>query len=90
LLRIFAKKTFGLVHQVLVCVKFIVEYFCGTTILAETAIIAVAVYGWARIQRDGILRTDFQTFLARAFPEPHSAAKNRRGGDSVILIEENL
>jgi hypothetical protein len=86
LVLVSAKKCFGLIQQVLIGVKFILEYFCGADILAETAISAAAVYGWAGIQRDDVLRTDFQTPLAFAFSEAHPLAKTGISGDIWGLV----
>jgi len=76
-----------LIQQVLTGTRLILEYFRGTNILAETAIGAAVVYGWARIQRDGALRADFQTPLAIAFSEPYPLAKTGKDGDVLGVIQ---
>jgi hypothetical protein len=74
LVPVFTENCSRLIQQVPVSVKFRPEYFGRAGIQAQTAIRAAAVYGWARIQRDGILRADLQTPPAIAFSEPHPLA----------------
>jgi hypothetical protein len=83
LVPVFAENCSRLIQQVPICVKFMPEYFGRAGIQAQTALRTAAVYGWARIQRDGILRADFQTPLAIAFSEPHPLAKP---GDSTNIM----
>jgi hypothetical protein len=83
LVPVFGEKCYRLIQQMQVCVKFVSEYFGRADIQAQTAIRAAVVYGWARIQRDGILRADFETLPAIAFSEPHPLAKP---GDNTNIM----
>jgi hypothetical protein len=66
------------------------EYFGRAGIQAQTAIRAAVVYGRAWIQRDGILRADFQTPLAIAFSEPHPLAKPGDNTNIMGLVQNNI
>jgi hypothetical protein len=79
-----------LIQQVPVRRKFIPEYFRRAGIQAETAIRAAAVYGRARIQRDGVLRTDIQAYPAIAFPEPDPLAITGKDGNITVLGQNNI
>jgi hypothetical protein len=79
-----------LIQQVPVRRKFILEYFRRAGILAETAIRAAAVYGRARIKRDGVLRADFQATPAIALSEPYPLAITGKDGNIPVLVQCNI
>jgi hypothetical protein len=87
---VFAENCSRLIQQVPVSVKFMPEYFGRAGIQAQTAIRAAAVYDWARIQRDGILRADLQTPPAIAFSEPHPLAKPGEDTNIMGLVQNNI
>ena len=65
--------------------------FSGMTgILTQTAIRAAAIYGWVRLQRDGILRADSQTPLAVAFFIPYMLAKPGESTNIMSLVQNNI
>jgi hypothetical protein len=66
------------------------EYFGRAGIKAQATIRAAAVYDWARIQRDGILRADLQTLPAIAFSEPHPLAKPGEGTNIMGLVQNSI
>jgi hypothetical protein len=90
LVPVLAEKCSRLIQQVPVSVKFMSQYFGRAGIQAQTAIRAAVVYGWARIQRDGILRADLQTPLAIAFSEPHPLAKSGDNTNIMGLVQNNI
>jgi len=90
LVPVFAQNCSRLIQQVPVSVEFMPEYFGRAGIQAQTAIRAAVVYGRARIQRDGILRADFQTPLAIAFSEPHPLAKPGDNTNIMGLVQNNI
>jgi hypothetical protein len=87
---VFAENCSRLIQQVPVSVNLMPEYFGGAGIQAQTAIRAAAVYDWARIQRDGILRADLQTLPAIAFSEPHPLAKPGEDTNIMGLVQNNI
>jgi hypothetical protein len=87
---VFVENCSCLIQQVPVSVNLVPEYFGRAGIQAQTAIRAAAVYDWARIQRDGILRADRQTPLAFAFSEPHPLAKPGEDTNIMGLVQNNI
>jgi hypothetical protein len=87
---VFAENCSCLIQQVPVSVKFMPEYFGRAGIQAQAAIRTAVVYGRARIQRDGILRADFQTPLAIAFSEPHPLAKPGEDINIMGFVQNNI